>query len=137
VDEARADDASRLTSPAYSVENLTRGLTLAAHVRVAQTSAERRRGLLGVEELSDSAGLWIHPCEAIHTFGMKMPLDALFLTRDYKVRKILSNLPPRRIGFCLPAHSVLELRAGTIARTGTQPGDQLQFHLRFLNNLQP
>jgi uncharacterized protein len=129
VDEAGADDASRVTSPAYTVENLTRGLTLAAHVRLAQTSAERRRGLLGVEELSESSGLWIHPCEAIHTFGMKIPLDALFLTRDCKVRKILSNLPPRRLGICLPANSVLELRAGTALRTGTQPGDQLQFHL--------
>jgi uncharacterized protein len=127
VDEARANDASGVARPAYSVENLSRGLTLAAHVELAHTSAERRRGLLDVEELSASRGLWIAPCEAIHTFGMKIPLDAVFINRDFKVRKVLTDLAPRRIGICLLANSVLELRAGTIAATGTQPGDKLSF----------
>jgi uncharacterized protein len=131
VDEAGANDAPGVDGPVYSVENLTRGLTLAAHVRLAQTSEDRRRGLLGVEELSESGGLWIHPSEAIHTFGMKIPLDVLFLGHDCKVRKVLSDLPPWRLGICLLADSVLELSAGTLARTGTQRGDQLQFRLCF------
>jgi hypothetical protein len=127
VDEAGADDTSRVTGPVYSVDNLTRGTALAGHVEVAQTSAARRRGLLGVEELSSESGLWIAPCEAVHTFGMKIPLDAIFIDRNFAVRKILTNLAPSRIGICLLAHSVLELRAGTVARTGTQRGDKLLF----------
>jgi uncharacterized protein len=127
VDEAGADDASRVSSPAYSIKNLTRGLTLAARVELANTSAARRRGLLGVEDLAVESGLWITPCEAVHTFGMKIPLDAIFIDRNLVVRKILTNLAPRRLGVCLLAHSVLELRAGTVARTGTQLGDKLSF----------
>jgi uncharacterized protein len=127
VDEAGADDASRVASPAYSIENLTRGLTLATRVELANTSAARRRGLLGVKDLAVESGLWITPCEAIHTFGMKMPLDVIFIDRNFAVRKILTNLAPRRIGVCLVAHSVLELRAGTVARTGAQRGDKLSF----------
>jgi hypothetical protein len=111
----------------YVVENVTRGLMLATRVAVAGTSAARRRGLLGVSELDAEAGLWISPCEAVHTFGMKVPLDTLFLDADYLVRKLALSLRPWRISLCLSARSVLELRAGTIARTGTQPGDRLVF----------
>jgi uncharacterized protein len=111
----------------YAVENITRGLTLAEHIEVAQTSAARRRGLLDVEDLPADSGLWINPCEAVHTFGMKIALDAIFIDADFKVRKIATNLAPRRIAICLTAKSVLELRAGTALRTGTQLGDRLQF----------
>lgn len=111
------------------VENLTRGITLATRVQVAGTSSARRRGLKGVTELEDGSGLWIAPCEAIHTIGMKIPIDVLFLSKDYRVRKISAGLGPRRISICLPAHSVLELRAGTVGASGTQPGDQLSLSL--------
>jgi uncharacterized membrane protein (UPF0127 family) len=35
-------------------------------------------------------------------------------------------MPPGRLSMCLPAHSVLELPAGTIAQTRTQHGDLLK-----------
>jgi len=111
----------------YVVENVTRGLTIATRVAVAGTSAGRRRGLLGISDLESDSGLWIAPCEAVHTFGMKMPLDTVFLDAQFQVRKLSSNLKPWRISVCLSARSVLELRAGTILRTGMQPGDRLLF----------
>jgi uncharacterized membrane protein (UPF0127 family) len=43
------------------------------------------------------------------------------------VRKTVANVPPWRISFCLPAHSILELPAGTIGPTSTQKGDRLVF----------
>lgn len=112
----------------YAIENVTRGLTIASRVGLAQTSAARRRGLLDVTDLDAESGLWIYPCEAIHTFGMKVPLDALFLDADLQIRKIAPNLRPWRIAGCIAAESVLELRAGTVERTGTQLRDRLQFH---------
>jgi uncharacterized protein len=113
----------------YIVFNLDRNSTLAEHVRLAGKSALRRKGLLGVDCLAPSAGLWIAPCEAIHTFGMKMPIDALFLDRHFHVRKLRPNLPPSRISVCMRADSVLELQAGTVAQTGTAVGDRLRFEL--------
>ena len=120
---------SRITTPAseFSVENLTRGLTLATRIRPASTSAERRRGLLGISELAPGAGIWINPCEAVHTFGMQIVLDAVFLDAELRVKKITANLKPRRIAACLSATSVLELEAGIAAAKNTQPGDQLVF----------
>ena len=110
----------------YLFHNVTRGRALATQVSVAGTSAARRRGLLDAEHLAPGSGLWIVPCEAIHTFGMKVPLDIVFLDKHLQVRKISPDVGPRRISICLRAHSVLELPAGTVARSGTQIGDRLQ-----------
>ena len=71
-------------------------------------------------------GLWIVPCESIHTFGMNFPIDVIYLDRERKIRKIRSAMVPRRISADLRAHSVLELPAGTISRTQTRLGDQVE-----------
>src|SRR5690348_12563846 len=113
-------------SDLYAFQNVTRGVTLATQIRVANSSAARRRGLLDAEILEPGTGLWIVPCEAIHTFGMKVRLDIVFLDKDLKVRKISPDVGPWRFSICLRAHSVLELAAGTVARSGSQPGDQLR-----------
>ncbi len=83
--------------------------------------------MLRRENLSQGEGLWIAPCEAIHTIGMRFPIDVLFLSRTRKVLKVKERMPPGRIAVCLWAHSVLELPAGTAAATGTSVGDQLAF----------
>ena len=99
---------------------------LAEAADVADTSAKRRTGLLKHTSLEPGDGLWIVPCEAVHSFGMKFTIDVIYLDRKRKVKKVRSEMVPRRISGCLTAHSVLELPAGTIARTGTQAGDQLE-----------
>jgi|SRR5579875_290137 len=105
----------------------TAGLTIARYVRVAGDSASRRRGLLGVSKIEHGAGLWIAPSEAIHTFGMKFAIDVVFLDRQFRIRKLVERLRPRRIAVCLSAASVLELRAGTIAECHLAVGDSLVF----------
>lgn len=107
------------------VRNQTRNTVLAREADVADTSAKRRTGLLKHERLEPGAGLWIVPCESVHTFFMRFPIDLVYLTRDHRVRKTRSAVGPWRLSACLPAHSVLELPAGTVQETGTQPGDQL------------
>lgn len=107
------------------VRNLTRNTLVADRVSVAQTSRERRKGLLGRESLAEGEGLWIVPCEAVHTFGMKFPIDVVFLSRSHKVLKVREAVPRGRIAVCLRAHSVLELPAGALRRSRTQAGDQL------------
>jgi len=82
--------------------------------------------------LQPGDGLWIAPCEAIHTLGMKWPIDAIFIDKSYRVRKVSPNLPPWRIAICWRAASVLELPTGTLLQSGTQIGDILAFHLNSL-----
>ncbi len=100
---------------------------LGGSVASADTSRDRRKGLLGREGLEAGEGLWIVPCEAVHTFFMKFPIDVLYLDRKRRVRKTVRGLAPWRLSACLPAHSVLELAVGEVERSMTAVGDQLEF----------
>lgn len=109
------------------VRNVTRNCVLGDLVEVADTSAKRRTGLLKHESLGDGEGLWIVPCEAVHMVGMKFAIDVIYLSRERKVVKTRSRLEPGwTFSMCLTAHSVLELPAGVLDRTGTAKGDQLE-----------
>ena len=112
----------------YTVFNRNRGFNLATRVAVAGTSQTRRRGLLGKESIEPEAGLWIAPCEAVHTFGMRTVIDVVFLDRHNRVSKLISNLKPSRIAVCLKATSVLELAGGNLAQGETRLGDQLELN---------
>ena len=109
------------------VANQTKGQVLADRADIADTSAKRRTGLLKHTELKPGEGLWIAPCEGVHTFGMKFPIDVLFLNKKKKILKARPDMVRGRIAFSLLAHSVLELPAGTLAKTGTVAGNQLEF----------
>lgn len=100
---------------------------LADRADIADTSAKRRTGLLKHTKLDPGEGLWIAPTEGVHTFGMKFPIDVIFLNKKRKILKIRPNMVRARIAISLRAHSVLELPAGTVEATGTLKGDTLQF----------
>lgn len=108
------------------VRNATRDAVLGDSIEVAGTGAKRNKGLLGRDSLPDGEGLWIVPCEAIHMFFMRFPIDVVFLDKKKRVVKIAANLKPWRLAGSLRAKSVLELPAGTAERSGTQVGDQLE-----------
>jgi uncharacterized protein len=108
------------------VRNQTRNSMLATSAGIADTSKKRRTGLLKHSSLPQGEGLWIVPCEGVHTFRMKFPIDVLFLSKARRVLKISGSMVRGRIAFKLVAHSVLELPAGTARESGTQVGDQLE-----------
>lgn len=108
------------------VRNLNRGTTIADKLEVAGSGPRRSKGLLGRKGLGSGEGLWIVPCEAVHTFFMQFPIDLVYLDTKYRVRKVRASVPPWRISGCLSAHSVLELPAGTIQKTNTECGDVLE-----------
>ena len=111
------------------ISNLTRQSVLAHCVEVADEGAKRRKGLLGRQELRAGEGLWIRPCEAVHTFGMRFPIDLVYLDCKLRVKKVRSGMRPWRHSACLTAHSVLELASGTIQETQTKPGDRIEFSM--------
>ena len=106
---------------------MSRSTVLGDSISVAGTSAERKTGLLKHRGLEQGHGLWIVPCEGIHTFFMKFAIDVVYIDRKKLVRKVVRQLTPWRLSLCLPAHSVIELPPGTIERTKTETGDQLEF----------
>ena len=109
------------------VANLTRNTVIATSVEVADRGPTRSKGLLGRKGLDPGTGLWIVPCEAVHTFWMQFPIDLIYLDRDLRIRKLRGSVPPWRLSGCLAAHSVLELASGAIRDSQTQTGDKLDF----------
>ena len=107
------------------IRNQTRNAVLATSADVADTSAKRRTGLLKHQRLEPGGGLWITPCESVHTFFMKFAIDLVYLDKRKKVRKVRHAVPPWRVSACLTADSILELPAGTARQTGTQAGDEM------------
>ena len=65
-------------------------------IAIAETRAERRRGLLGLDRLGPRSGLALPRCRSVHTFGMAFPLDVVVLDRRHVVRRVL-RVPPRRV----------------------------------------
>lgn len=130
VQQFRGRIAQRKPPPSaqrLKVTNLTRNTVLATSMEVADTSAQRSKGLLGRNGLAPGGGLWIIPCESVHTFFMRFPIDLVYLDRKNRIRKVRSEVGPWRISACLSAHSVLELSAGVIRATQSQRGDMLEF----------
>lgn len=114
------------TRPLLAVD-VTRGTTLGDRIGLAGDPWARMKGLLGREGLEDGEGLWIRPTNSIHMFFMRFAIDALFLSRDLRVVGMAHDLRPWRMaGPVWAARSVLELPAGTLARAGCAPGDQIE-----------
>ena len=107
--------------------NLIRKTHLASNVEIAGSGGKRTKGLLGRKGLAPGEGMWIVPCEAVHTFGMQFPIDLVYLDRGLRIKKLRSSVAPWRLSACLSAHSILELPAGTILESQSQPGDLLEF----------
>jgi uncharacterized membrane protein (UPF0127 family) len=115
------------SDPRLQVTNPSRSTVLATSLEVADSGPKRNKGLLGREGLAQGEGLWIVPCESVHTFFMRFPIDLVYLDRNNKIKKVRSAVGPWRLSACLSAHSILELPAGTIRATQTQRGDSLEF----------
>jgi hypothetical protein len=100
---------------------------LATCLEVADSGEKRNKGLLGRKGLPPGGGLWIVPCESVHTFFMKFPIDLVYLDRKKQIKKLRSAVPAWRLSACFSAHSILELPAGTIRSSQTDYGDTLEF----------
>ena len=94
--------------------NLTQKTLLAKKVRYCNQFWSRLRGLLGTKQLGPEETCWIIPCNTIHTFGMRYPIDVYFLNRENKVIAIKKNLKPSRISpLYWKTYSVLEFKSGS------------------------
>ncbi len=108
--------------------NVSKDSAVAARVRLAGTSKERRRGLLGKNALDPAEGIYIVPTQWVHMFGMRFPIDVAFLAADGRVLFIHHELKPNRLSRLVWwAEGALELAAGTLHATQTEIGDIIEF----------
>jgi uncharacterized membrane protein (UPF0127 family) len=106
--------------------NVTRKAILSDQCRFANSVWKRLVGLLNRKALNPGEGLLFDRCYGIHTFGMRFPIDVLFLDQDLRVLRTVEALPPLRTCAVKRAVYVLELPVGAIRQTHTEAGDQIQ-----------
>ncbi len=109
------------------IKNLTNNNVLSLEAWLADTFFTRARGLLGVPSFKDGQCLIITHCNSIHMFFMKFAIDAVFLDRNSHVVGLVRHIKPNQLSpIFWKADKVLELPTGTIERTKTSLGDQMQ-----------
>ncbi len=98
------------------------------NIDVADSPRRRAVGLLGTTSLNPGCGLLIFPTQAVHTFGMKYPIDVLFLDGKKRVVGLRAAVKPYRVTpIYWRAECVLELPAGTAKDSQTAVGDVLDW----------
>lgn len=81
-------------------------------IREAITPWTRTRGLLGRSALGDYEGLWL-PVRSVHTLGMRLTLDLVWLAGDGSVVRMDRRVQPGRCRSALrAAGGVVEVAAG-------------------------
>lgn len=110
-----------------NITNVTRGSTLATQARRADSFTARARGLMLAPPLPEGGGLVIEPCNSIHMFFMRYPLDIVFLDKQCAVTFMYRGIKPWRLGRMVRgARLAIELPEGTIERSSTQVGDRIE-----------
>ncbi|MCL4746486.1 MAG: DUF192 domain-containing protein [Burkholderiaceae bacterium] len=105
-----------------------RGRATTIAVDVAGRFGERLFGWLGRTQAPRERGLWITPCASVHTFGMRFPIDLVFVDRAGTIVRIDREVAPWRARRCTEAKGVIELPAGRAADLRLARG--LHFELR-------
>jgi len=78
----------------------------------ARTRRARGRGLARMDTMPADLGLELAPCRSVHTFGMRFPLDLIWLDGAGRVVRVDERVPPRRFRTCRRARSVVEVLGG-------------------------
>ena len=112
-------------SDGYELHVDGRDAVLATRIEPAFDSASRRKGLLGRTGLAPGAAIVIAPCNAIHTWFMKFPIDVVFTKKDGRVTKVHHAVKPWRLASSFFAFAAIELAAGAAEKSGVKRGDTL------------
>lgn len=87
---------------------------------------KRLIGLMGRRSLPEDSLFILAPCNSVHTFWMRLPIDILFLTRDHEILAIHPSVGAGRVLSCKGAFAVAEGRGGIAEALGLKVGDVLK-----------
>ena len=81
-------------------------------VVVADSGWARLRGLAFRRRPPEGWALLILRCRSVHTFGMRFPIDLVWLDDEGTLRQVNRAVPPQRVVACRGATAVIETKAG-------------------------
>lgn len=104
------------------------GRVICEKVEIADNFVKRFMGLMYRKHMNDDEGLLLSPCNQIHTFGMKFPIDTITISSDNKIRYMDKCVAPGKVRPLVnDGNKVLELTAGTIEKYDLELGDVIEF----------
>jgi len=108
------------------ISNESKNTTVADKAVMADNILTRIKGLLGRKEFSAGEALVLRPCNSVHTFFMRFPIDVLFIDRNNYVVGVVSALKPARLSkVFFRSACAIELPIGTIQSARISKGDLL------------
>ncbi|MCU7371797.1 DUF192 domain-containing protein [Paucibacter sp. O1-1] len=137
VDREAAPDDARDTVPEPAVQlelprqtgprRLALPLQLNGRLTAYSVRKVRHRWLSSLapwrdRRLGDACGLWLAPCNVVHTLGLWHAVDVVFLEADGTIARVAKRVPPWRFVSCSRASSALRLRAGMVKLLRLKPG---------------
>jgi len=117
------------TSGLWQVTVVETGAEVGDRIWVAQSWPLKMLGLLGRSGIEPGQGVLLKDTWNIHMFFMLFPIDCVYLSSDFKIRKIAHRVPIFTMSWSglPPASHTLELKAGRAAQVGLAVGHQLRF----------
>lgn len=112
------------------IQNKTQQTVLSDNCRMAEDFRTRLIGLLDRSEIQPGEALVITPCQQIHMFFMKFPIDVIFVDRTDTVVGLVENIQPFALSPIIRnSYRAIEVPVGTITQTRTCMGDSIQFFI--------
>ena len=106
--------------------NTRTGKIIADDLEMKDSYLGRLIGLLGKKGLREGQGIVLKPCSQIHTCFMRFAIDAVFISKDFKVLKIMKNMGSWHFSpIVLKSLYTLEVASGGI--TDLAEGDYIKF----------
>lgn len=105
---------------------LVRSGEVLATAEVARTRRERRKGLLGRNEMQGA--LILRPCRHVHTVGMRFPIDVACCDESGLVLATRCLHPWRLAPIIARTRMVIEAEAGSFERWQLSPGDVVEIN---------
>lgn len=121
------------------IKNLTKKIILVKNLETADSIGKKTKGLMFRKELAPDSGLLMvfkfERKNEIWMFGMRFPIDIVFIDKDKKIVDIKHSVKPmgknpKSWKIYKPKQNcrfVLEINSGMIKKTKTEIGDVLDF----------
>jgi hypothetical protein len=117
---------SNMESRKLCAYNQTRECFLGLEVDGVDLSLAKLKDRIVSLTLKSGEGLWLAPFRGLPEWGIRVPLDLLYLDKDGRVIDVVESYPVFRAGASTPhPASVLALPTHSIYSSQTQSGDQL------------
>jgi uncharacterized protein len=85
-------------------------------LREARGFRSRLLGLAFRAEPDRDEALVFPRCRSVHTFGMRFPIDVVFVDHSWNELRVARSLSPRRVAGCRGAYAAIEVAAGEADR---------------------